>query len=205
MPHKPIDAPGEGWVARLWHEQADSDPFLHSHSEHVATVCAFVAREIGFDDAAVLRVQLAAQFHDIGKLDLPPEVLYAPRRLTPEERDLVQRHSLFGYERLHRLPPTPMLADVEEVALHHHERFDGTGYPDRMAGDAISLAARIASVGDVYAALWERRSYKPAMPHDAVLDAVTRGDGRTAPEMFDPNLLLALKSAMPQLRKALPD
>jgi putative nucleotidyltransferase with HDIG domain len=202
---KPPTAPGEGWVARLWHEQAERDPALHEHSTHVATVASLLARELGFVEADILKIQLASQFHDIGKLDIAPEILYAPRRLTREERDLVERHSIYGRDRLRRLGATPMLAYVEDVALHHHERFDGTGYPEKLSGDAISLPARVATVGDVYAALWERRSYKLAMSHDAVFACMTKGDERMSPAMFDPDVLLALNDALPVIKSAMPE
>lgn len=199
----PPSTPDEGWVARLWAEQAERDPVLHTHSIHVSTVASLLAREIGFTAADILKVQLASLFHDIGKLDIPRDILYAPRRLTPEERLLVERHSIYGGERLRRLGETPMLAFVEDVALHHHERFDGTGYPEKLAGEQISLPARIATVGDVYAAMWERRSYKAAMSHDAVIASMTLGDERMSPAMFDPQLLLALRSASPKLKQAM--
>ncbi|MBL8830846.1 MAG: HD domain-containing protein [Rhodospirillales bacterium] len=201
--HEPPAAPDEGWVARLWHEQADRDPALHTHSIHVGTVASLLAREIGFSEEDVLKVQLASLFHDIGKLDIPREILYAPRRLTPEERRLVELHSIYGSRRLRQIGETPMLAFVEDVALHHHERFDGTGYPEKLAGAQISLPARIATVGDVYAALWERRSYKAAMSHDAVLASMTEGDERMSPAMFDPQVLDALKTSMPKLKQAM--
>jgi putative nucleotidyltransferase with HDIG domain len=202
---QPPSAPEEGWIAKLWHEQAERDPVLHNHSLHVATVASMIARELAFDEADVLKIQLASQFHDIGKLDLPHDILYAPRRLTPEERELVERHSIYGRNRLRQLGATPMLAYVEDVALHHHERFDGTGYPEKLAGGGISLPARIATAGDVYAAMWERRSYKNAMSHDTVLASMTLGDERMSPSMFDPEVLLALKCAAPKLKIAMPE
>jgi len=202
---QPPSAPEEGWIAKLWYEQAERDPVLHNHSLRVATVASMIARELAFDEADVLKIQLASQFHDIGKLDLPRDILYAPRRLTPEERELVERHSIYGRNRLRQLGATPMLAYVEDVALHHHERFDGTGYPEKLAGGGISLPARIATAGDVYAAMWERRSYKNAMSHDTVLASMTLGDERMSPSMFDPEVLLALKRAAPKLKIAMPE
>lgn len=201
----PPEMPKEGWVVHLWREQVDSDPAVHAHSLHVGTVASLVARELGMNDAEVLQIQLAATFHDIGKLDIPGEILYAPRRLTTAERELVEKHSVFGYRRLQKLGATPILRFVEDVALHHHERYDGTGYPEKLQGAQISLPSRVATVGDVYAALWERRSYKSAMSHDAVLTLMTQGDERMTPAMFDPDILLALQGAAPQLRRALPD
>lgn len=201
----PPEMPNEGWVAHLWQEQAGIDPTVHAHSLHVGTVASLIARELAMVDTDILQIQLAAIFHDIGKLDIPRDILYAPRRLTPEERELIEKHSVFGYRRLNKLGATPMLRFVEDVALHHHERYDGTGYPEKISGTQISLPARVATVGDVYAALWERRSYKSAMSHDTVLELMTHGDERMTPAMFDPDVLLALKGASPQLRRAMPD
>lgn len=201
----PPSVPDDGWVAKLWNEQVERDPALHTHSTHVATVASLLARELAFEEADILKIQLASQFHDVGKLEIPSDILYAPRRLTPEERILVERHSILGRDRLRQLGATPMLAYVEDVALHHHERFDGTGYPEKLAGMQISLPARVATVGDVYAALWERRSYKPAMTHDAVYACMTQGDERMSPAMFDPEVLRALKDVVPKLKAAMPD
>ncbi len=197
--------PEEGWIAKLWNEQAAYDPILHLHSEHVALVSSILARELGWSEAEIVKTQLACQFHDIGKLDIPREILDAPRRLTPEERELIERHSILGRQRLRRLGETPVLSYVEEVAHHHHERFDGRGYPDKLVGQAISAPSRVAAVGDVYSALWERRSYKNAISHDAVQTLMAEGDDRMSPAMFDPDVLLALKSADPAIRTALPE
>lgn len=201
---EPPDAfPEEGWVAKLWHEQQAYDTVLHRHSLRVSTVCSLIAREMGWSKPEIVKIQLAGQFHDVGKLDIPLEIHNAPRRLTPEERTLIERHSIFGGHRIRKLGETPVLGFVEEVALHHHERFDGTGYPDKQAGRDISEPSRIAMVGDVYSALWEKRSYKDAMSHDDVLERMIKGDERMSPAMFDPEILLALKSASPAIRAAL--
>lgn len=200
----PIE-PQEGWVARLWREQKEGDAALHNHSCHMGTISGAVAVEFGISDTEVLKIQLAGQFHDIGKLDLPQDVLYAPRRLTDEEMAIIREHSLMGSRRLRRLDDTPVLSFVEDVARHHHERFDGSGYPDRLVATAASFAARIAAACDVYSAMWERRVYKPAMSHDAVIGRLIDGDERMRPAMFDPDVLAALKDAQPRIRKILPD
>jgi putative two-component system response regulator len=200
----PAEFPKEGWIARLWHEQAAQYPSLHLHSQHVALVSSLVARELGWDEADILKCQVAGQFHDIGKLDVPREILDAPRRLTPEERQLIERHSILGGRRIRDLGATPVLSFVEDVALHHHERFDGNGYPDRLAGEAIGLPARVTAVGDVYSALWERRSYKDALSHDDVLARMVNGDERMSPAMFDPQVVRALRDASGAIRSALP-
>jgi putative nucleotidyltransferase with HDIG domain len=201
----PPQEPSEGWVARLWHEQQTNDPALHDHSCHMATISGAVAVELGFRDVEVLKIQLAGQFHDIGKLDLPRDVLYAPRRLTAEEMAIIREHSVLGSRRLRKFDETPVLSFVEDVTRHHHERFDGSGYPDGLVGAAASFPSRIAAACDVYSAMWERRVYKPAMSHDEVLRRMVDGDDRMKPAMFDPDVLSALKDAQPALRRLLPD
>ncbi len=201
----PPAGPDEGWVARLWREQKIADPALHNHSCHMSIVSGAVAATLGIDDRDILKHQLAGQFHDIGKLDLPRDVLYAPRRLTEDEMEIIRQHSVLGSQRLRKIDETPILSFVEDVARHHHERYDGSGYPDKLIGNQASLAARIAASCDVYSAMWERRSYKPSMSHDEVMGRLINGDDRMRPEIFDPDVLRALKDAQPLIRKLLPD
>jgi len=201
----PPSEPKEGWVARLWREQKIADPALHDHSCHMGIVSGAVAAALGIHDRDILKHQLAGQFHDIGKLELPQDVLYAPRRLTEEEMEIIRRHSVLGSLRLRKIDETPILSFVEDVARHHHERYDGSGYPDGLVGDQASLAARIAAACDVYSAMWERRSYKAAMSHDEVMGRLLNGDERMRPTMFDADVLQALQDAQPLIRKLLPD
>lgn len=201
----PFPAPLEGWVARLWREQRDSDGIVHAHSIRVGQIAGVVAAHLGIEAVDVLKIQLASQFHDIGKLDLPREVLYAPRRLTEEEMAIIRQHSALGALRLRKLEAAPVLALVEDVTLHHHERYDGSGYLDRLIGNAASLAARIAAAADVYAALWERRAYKTAISHDEVLARMTTGDDRMRPAFFDPEVLVALRDTQRTIRRLVVD
>lgn len=197
--------PSEGWVARLWREQSEQDPIVHAHSGRVGKIAGLTAAQLGIENVEALKIQLASQFHDIGKLDLPRDVLYAPRRLTEDEMAIIRRHSVLGALRIRKLEATPMLSLLEDVARHHHERFDGAGYPDGLIGEAASLPARIAAAADVYAALWERRVYKSPISHDEVIGRMTDGDDRMRPTMFDPRVIAALKDAQPAIRRLLTD
>lgn len=129
----------------------------------------------------------AAWWHDVGKLDLPSSIWSKPTRLSAEERRLARTHPERGAERLRRLG-LPVCADV---ALSHHECWDGTGYPRGLKGHEIPRSARIVSISDVYSALREDRPYKPGMTHQEAAQALLVGDpsGRTGPRMFDPDLL----------------
>ncbi|MFM8802012.1 MAG: HD-GYP domain-containing protein [Tagaea sp.] len=202
----PPSEPAEGWIAALWNEQIGHDPALHDHSSHVGLIAGVVAGAMGLPEADVIRIQIAGQFHDIGKLNVPHAVLYAPRRLTAQEMTLVREHSVMGERRIRQISAdTPLLGFVADVALHHHERYDGSGYPNGLVGDAVSLPSRIVAACDVYSALWERRPYKPALPHAEVMRRLLEGDDRMTPAMFDPAVIAAIRASQPELRRLLPE
>jgi response regulator RpfG family c-di-GMP phosphodiesterase len=128
--------------------------------------------------------------HDIGKASVPDHILLKPGRLALDERIIMQRHTVVGRETLAAMTVHPGLAPAflemaMDVVSHHHERYDGTGYPDRLAGTDIPLAARITAVADVYDALRSRRVFKPALSHAAAVEVITRG----SEGQFDPALL----------------
>lgn len=129
----------------------------------------------------------AAYWHDVGKLALPPSIWNNPSTLGAEELHLSRTHPQLGAERLRRAG----LFVCADVALSHHECWDGSGYPNGLKGKAIPLAARILSICDVYSALRETRPYKSSMTHEDAVRTLLFGDssGRTRPSMFDPELL----------------
>jgi putative two-component system response regulator len=128
--------------------------------------------------------------HDIGKIGIPDHILLKPGALTPEEWEIMKGHTLMG-SRILGNSKSPYLKMAAEIALNHHERWDGGGYPNGKRGEATPLTARIMNVCDVYDALRSGRPYKPAFDHLKTLEVMTRGDGRTQPEHFDPALLAA--------------
>jgi putative two-component system response regulator len=139
----------------------------------------------------------AAPLHDIGKVGIADAILLKPERHTPEEFEIMKTHTTIGARTLRgvgeKYPKNCFLAMGEEIAHAHHERFDGSGYPRGLAGDAIPLAAHIMAVADVYDALRTPRRYKPALDHAASVDIILKGDGRTKPSHFDPRLLAHFK------------
>jgi putative two-component system response regulator len=147
-------------------------------------------------------LEVSVPLHDVGKVTLPDYVLNKPGKLDPDERRLMQAHTVIGAETLADVArqhgfALPFLQMAIDIARHHHERFDGTGYPDRLAGSAIPLAARLVAVADVYDALRARRVYKPALSHATVVHTMTEG----SPGHFDPVLLQAFERCAPQFER----
>jgi putative two-component system response regulator len=139
-------------------------------------------------------LECCAPLHDIGKAGLPDHILLKPGKLTADERLLMQTHTTMGADTLQKVAKRHGFARAFlqmgiEITRHHHERFDGKGYPDRLAGDDIPLPARILAIADVYDALRSRRVYKPALSHDATLRMMLQ----ESPGHFDPCLLQAFQ------------
>ena len=167
-------------VARRWGESIEAkDRYTQGHCQRVAELGCAIAKQGGFDDAALFWFRIGALLHDVGKLIIPPEVLNKTERLNDEEWALMKSHTTAGVEMLAAIE---FPWDVAPMVESHHERWDGTGYPNGLAGEAIPLIARILTIADVYDALTSVRSYKLAMSHEEALD-VLRGD---VGSMFDP-------------------
>jgi len=132
----------------------------------------------------------SAPLHDIGKVGIPDRILLKPGRLTPEEFEIMKTHTTMGYDAINKAQqrvgtPVPFLELAKEIALSHQEKWDGSGYPQGLAGDAIPLSARLMAVADVYDALISRRVYKPAMPHEKAVAIIREGRG----QHFDPDMV----------------
>jgi putative two-component system response regulator len=173
------------------------------HIERVSVTAAALADWCGFavDPAPALR--LAAALHDVGKIGIPDWVLLKAGRLTPDERTIIQRHCELGHALLSG-STSPVLILAASVALNHHERWDGNGYPNGLRGDDIPLEARITAVADVFDALTRDRVYRAAMPVDTAIDVMVRDRGG----LFDPRLLdlfLDRLDDVLELTKMLPD
>jgi response regulator RpfG family c-di-GMP phosphodiesterase len=143
-------------------------------------------------------LECCAPLHDIGKVGLPDHILQKTGLLTPEERMIMETHTVIAADALREIgqengSALAFLQMAIEITRHHHERHDGTGYPDRLAGDAIPLAARIVAVADVYDALRCRRQYKPALPHPAAVQIVMSN----SPGQFDPTVLEVFQAVAP--------
>ncbi len=167
-----------------------SDEVTADHLMRVRKYAILIAEQLGLGEDLQMQIYFASQLHDIGKLAIPQEILQKPGSFTRSERVIMNRHTLLGGEMLSDYH-FPYLEVAAEVALYHHEHWDGTGYPYGLSGEAIPLSARIVAVCDVYDALRSRRPYKDSFSHDVALTAICDGDGWTLPEHFDPQVLAA--------------
>jgi len=161
------------------------------HSERVGAIARAIGVELGLSDADLEVLHWAGLLHDIGKLAVPDEILSKPGPLTPEEWVEVQRHPVVGFELLQAI--SPGLDPVARAIRAHHERWDGSGYPDGLAGLDIPLAGRVVAIGDVYDALTHPRSYRPsAYPTDSAIEHIITGAG----VLYDPDAVGAFCRAL---------
>jgi putative two-component system response regulator len=159
-----------------------------AHVQRISFYCRDMAEEFGMNAHFCDEIFHASPMHDIGKIAIPDAVLLKPGGFTPEEWAIMKSHAAFGAQILERgsSPYTKMGA---EIALNHHEHWDGTGYPNGSRGEAIPFPARLMNIADVYDALRSKRPYKPAFTHKQAVEIITIGDGRTQPSDFDPQVL----------------
>ena len=187
------------------------DDHTGRHVERVGRYSAIISRAMKLDATTVSMIEQAAQLHDVGKIGVPDDILLKPGKLTPEEFERMQKHTLFGrkiveqmsereWEKLRQhvqiggrileAPRSPLLTMAARIALTHHEHWDGSGYPLGLAGDDIPLEGRITAVADVFDALSSHRPYKPAYPIDKCFMILQSESG----SHFDPKVIEAFFS-----------
>lgn len=166
------------------------------HLERICTYCDVLATEAAKDNPVITHgwtrlLRTAAAMHDIGKVGVPDHVLLKRGPLTPDERAVIQTHTVIGADTLMAIRSVvgedELIELAAQIALSHHERWDGAGYPHGLAGEQIPLAARLVAIADVYDALTTRRVYKPALPHQDACDVILANKGTH----FDPQLVEA--------------
>ncbi len=158
------------------------DRYTSGHSIRVAEVSCTLAKELGWNDDEILDLRFQGMMHDIGKIGVPDTVLNKPGRLTNIEFELIQSHTVVGSEILKNVTSIP---EVENVARHHHERYDGHGYPDHLKGEEIPISARIVGIADAYDAMNSDRVYRKALPKKVIREEIIKGKG----SQFDPELV----------------
>ncbi len=163
-----------GTITSLVKATETRDPYTSGHMEQVSIIATVIAEDAGMPPDQVESVKLAGLMHDIGKLAIPSMLLTKPTRLDPLEFELIKRHSVIGYDILKDIPfPWPLATFVRQ----HHERLDGTGYPDKLSGDAIHLEAQLLSIADVVEAMSSHRPYRPALGMEQALNEIRRNSG----------------------------
>jgi two-component system response regulator RpfG len=164
------------------------------HVARIAEYCYLTAISLGLPTAECDVIRLASPMHDIGKVGIPDNILRKPGRLTDTEQAVMRQHTRIGYELLHD-SPSHYLQLAASIALHHHEKVDGSGYPLGLCGDRIPIEARIVAVADVFDALTSNRPYKAAWPLADALSYLEAGAG----SHFDPDCVSAFLQCLPQI------
>ena len=170
------------------------DDVTGMHIVRVGHMTAALARAMGLPQRDCDVLAQAAPMHDIGKIAVPDDILLKPGPLTPDEFAVMRRHAAAGYDIL-KGGDSPILRAAAEIALTHHERWDGTGYPRRLRGCEIPLSGRLCSLADVFDALTSARPYKPAWAPDRAIAALLSGAGT----QFDPEVVDAFHAAYPEI------
>jgi putative nucleotidyltransferase with HDIG domain len=177
----------------LFHEFVDAltkavdarDPYTALHSHRVAEISEMLAREMGFDEDFALWVHIAGHLHDIGKIGIRDSILSKPGKLTPEEMDEIKSHPKMGADIISNVTG---LKPIVTTILHHHERWDGKGYPQGLSGEEISPGARVIAVADSLDAMLSERPYRPSMTLSSALSEIQSLSGTK----YDPKVVEAL-------------
>lgn len=165
------------------------DNYTGEHSSAVLNFVAKVGRRLGLTDTEIYDLQLAALLHDIGKIGVPEAILCKPSRLDEQEKEIMDLHAVRGYEALSSIPN---LKRISKMVLHHHEWWDGRGYPAKLAGEQIPLEARIIAVVDAFDAMTSDRPYRRGMSQQIALDRLQEGSGT----QFDPKIVACFASCL---------
>ncbi|HYI38349.1 MAG TPA: HD domain-containing phosphohydrolase [Thermoleophilaceae bacterium] len=173
------------------------DEYTGAHSTETARMAVEVGRRMGLCKPELQRLEQAAMLHDIGKLGIPTEILHAPRALTEEERKVVERHPVIGEQILKDIP---FLGEVARAVRHEHERWDGGGYPDGLAGEAIPLASRVVFACDAWHAMTSDRPYRKALDEDVARAELAANAGT----QFDPRAVQAVLEVVGERRGLTP-
>lgn len=160
------------------------DPYTAGHQRRVADIARAIAQEMGLSESQVDGIRIAGVIHDLGKLSIPAEILSKPGQLTSLEYSLIKTHPQAGYEILKEIF---FQWPIAQIVLQHHERMDGSGYPQGIKGNDILLEARVIAVADVVEAMASHRPYRPALGGDSAMEEILRNKG----QLYDPDVVKA--------------
>lgn len=168
------------------------DPYTFEHSWRVASISELIAKKMNLDKELIERIHIAAHLHDIGKVGVPDHILNKHGALSSEEFDIIKSHSRIGYNIINKIE---ILSDLSPNILHHHERWDGLGYPFGLKGKEIPIGARIIAIADTFDAMTTKRSYKSAVNLDDAFSEIKRVQGaQLCPDSVD--CFLSMKDEM---------
>lgn len=176
-----------GSVSALSQAIDAKDGFTRGHADRVSRIAGAIAREMGLAEKEVELIELAGLLHDIGKIGVEDRILMKPARLDDAETELMRRHPIYGAS---ILKPAEALRPLVPLVMHHHENYDGSGYPEGLSGEGIPLGSRIIIVADAYEAMTSDRVYRKAIGHERAMDQLNRYKSR----QFDPKVVRALDS-----------
>ncbi|KAF2955267.1 phosphohydrolase [Marinitoga sp. 38H-ov] len=174
------------------------DDITGKHIYRVGEISSFLAKKIGYGEKEVEKIKKFAPLHDIGKIYVPNKILNKEGKLTSEEWEEMKKHTIYAKKLLDNDNYFELALNI---ALYHHENFDGSGYPFGLKGDQIPIEAAIVKIVDIYDALRSKRSYKEEFTHELALKIITSGDDRVKPEHFNPKILEVFEKYNDEIRK----